>query len=63
MTVEFFKDEIIKAYSIFGAEKAFNQTCFDVNDWKKQGFVNDKEQDELIAFNKKYFEEYTNGNK
>lgn len=51
------KDEIMRAYRVLGAEKAYLQNWIDVKDWIKQGILTQEQGAKMLSFNKQLYKQ------
>lgn len=57
------KSEILRAFRVLGAERAYGQNWTDIHGWKKQGYLTYEEEKQLLSFNRiQYAKECENGN-
>lgn len=54
------KDDILRAYRVLGAEKAYCQNWLDIHDWKKQGYLTQEQEQLMLSFNKTQYEKEAN---
>lgn len=58
-----YKDEIIRAYRVLGAERAQGQNWIDIHAWAKNHYISHEEEKKLLSFNRLvYAEEIAKGN-
>lgn len=50
------KDEILRAYRVLGAEKAYRQNWIDIKDWTKQGMLTQEQEKSMLSFNRMQYE-------
>lgn len=57
------KSEILRAYEVLGAERAYSQNWTDIHAWKKQGLLTYEQEKAMLSFNRtQYAKETERGN-
>lgn len=51
------KDEIMRAYRVLGAEKAYLQNWIDIQDWIKQGMLTQEQGTMMLSLNRTIYKE------
>ncbi len=54
--VNIIKDEILRAYRVLGAERAYSQNWIDIKGWKKQGILTQEQEKSMLSFNRMQYE-------
>ena len=54
--ISIIKDEILRAYRVLGAERAYSQNWIDIKAWKKQGMLTQEQEKSMLLFNRMQYE-------